>query len=253
VDGGFTSQPVFGVSLTVGFYALATLGHLRWRTQWLNPLVISATAIMLVLVAARIPVAHYQRGSELITFWLGPATVALAIPLHRQIRSWRRYVVGLVQATLAGSVVGLSIGPFVALALGADRDVVLALVPRSVTTPIAVELAKTLGAIPEITAGLVIITGLLGHVFAGRFLTLIGVHDPVARGLAVGVAAHGIGTARMLAEDETAGAASSMGMSLAGLVTGGLVGAAASTGVAGRNAALALAAKIIERLGGGMF
>lgn len=233
-----TAHPLFGVALTLCVYSLAETVHARRNTQWLNPLVVSAAVIMFILSAGKIPVAHYEQGAKHITFWLGPAAVALAVPLYRQVKAWRRHMPSLFVASLLGSLVGLSVAPGLAYLLGADRRLVMALVPRSVTTPIAVELAGALGAVPEVAAGLVIVTGILGHVAACRILTLTGIRDRVARGLAMGVAAHGIGTARMLRESETEGAASGMGMSLAGLLTAVLVG---------------LALSVMGGLGGGLF
>lgn len=220
----FTNNPLFGIAITVVIYTLAATLHAKLRTQLLNPLVVTAVAVMLILTTLQIPVTHYRLGGDMITFWLGPATVALAVPLHRQVQAWWRYMPALTLATLLGTVAGLSGAPLVALAWHTNRNLVLALVPRSVTTPIAIELARTLGAVPEITAAFVIVTGVLGHICGPRLLTLAGVHHPVARGLAVGVAAHGIGTARMLTESEQAGAASGMGMSLAGLLTALIIG-----------------------------
>lgn len=214
-----TAMPLFGTALTLAVYAMAQALYRRSGSIWLNPVLVSIAVIIGVLIVSGIPYRDYARGGDLILFFLGPAVVALAVPLYqRRGELWQRKG-PILAGTVAGSLASIASACGIAWLLGGSRDVILSLAPKSVTTPIAIGIAERIGGIPALTAPLVVLTGCLGAVCGAEFCHKAGIRNPVATGLAVGTAAHGIGTARMLEIDRLAGAVSGLAIGLNGLVT----------------------------------
>ena len=207
------------IVVTVAVYAAAQRLYARNRHPLLNPLLVAITTLIVLLAATGIGYAAYDRGGRLITFWLGPAVVALGVPLHAQLGEIARRGRAMLVSIVAGSIVGILSGTLTALALGAPREVVLSLAPRAVTTPIAMGVARELGGLPSLTAVLVISTGVLGAVAGPALMRIAGIRSRTAWGLAMGAAAHGIGTARAAEEGEVEGATSGLAIGLMGLAT----------------------------------
>lgn len=214
-----TATPLFGAALTLAAFALAQVLFRRTGSLWLNPVLVSVAVIIGVLLGTGIPYQDYARGGDLILFFLGPAVVALAVPLYqRREELWRRRG-AILAGILAGSLASIVSACGIAWLLGGSRAVILSLAPKSATTPIAIAIAERIGGIPALTAPLVVLTGCLGAVCGAEFCRLVGIRSPVATGLAVGTAAHGIGTARMLEIDRLAGTVSGLAIGLNGLAT----------------------------------
>jgi putative effector of murein hydrolase len=150
---------------------------------------------------------------------LGPATVALAIPLYANFAQIRRAAVAVIAGVLAGAITASASAVMIARALGGSSVTQISIAPKSVTTPIAIGISQQIGGAVELTAVLVILTGICGAILSTVILDCVGIQCWRARGLATGIAAHGIGTARILAMNETGGAFASVGMGLCGLVT----------------------------------
>jgi predicted murein hydrolase (TIGR00659 family) len=210
-------NPVFSIALTLLAYAPAMALHRRWR--WIPPIVAACLPIVALLLLLREPYAEYNRGGNYLTWWLGPATVALAVPMYRHGMALRRSLPRLVLIVLAGSVVGMATAGLTAWLLGAPLPVVMATVPKSVTTPIAIEVCRELKGIPQITIALVILAGVLGASFGPPLLRLVGVRDDRAVGAAIGTAAHGIGTASLVRRSEMQATVASWAMAAAGVFT----------------------------------
>jgi predicted murein hydrolase (TIGR00659 family) len=214
-----TATPLFGAALTLAAYALAQALSRRTANLWLNPVLVSVALIIGVLLGSGIPYRDYARGGDMILFFLGPAVVALAVPLYqRREELWRRRG-AILAGILAGALASIGSACGIAWLLGGSREVILSQAPKSVTTPIAIGIAERIGGIPALTAPLVVMTGCLGGVCGAEFCRLVGIRSPVAAGLAVGTAAHGIGTARMLEIDRLAGTVSGLAIGLNGLAT----------------------------------
>lgn len=214
-----TATPLFGVTLTLTVFVLAQQLYRRTGQLWLNPVLVSIVTIIAVLLAAGIPYRDYARGGELVTFLLGPAVVALAVPLYqRRLELWQRKR-AILLGILAGSLASILSACGIAWLLGASREVIISIAPKSVTTPIAIGIAERIGGIPALTAPVVVMTGCLGALCGAEFCRLLGIRSPLATGLAVGTAAHGIGTARMLEIDRLGGAVAGLAIGLNGLVT----------------------------------
>jgi putative effector of murein hydrolase len=163
--------------------------------------------------------AEYNRGGDVLTWFLGPATVALAVPMHRHGRALRNSLPKLALIVLAGSVVGMASAGLTAWMLGAPLPVILSTLPKSVTTPIAIEVCRELGGIPQVTIAMVILAGILGASFAAPLLRLVGVRDDRAVGAAIGTSSHGIGTASLVRSSEMQATVSSWAMAAAGVFT----------------------------------
>lgn len=162
---------------------------------------------------------EYFAGAQFVHFLLGPATVALAIPLYRQFERVRRSALALIVSILAGSLTAAGSAVGIAWALGGSRDTLISLAPKSVTAPVAMGVAEQLGGLASLTAVLLILTGVLGAMLGPLVLSALGIRDWAARGVAMGTSSHGIGTARALQESELAGAFSGLAMGLNALAT----------------------------------
>lgn len=214
------AEPLTGLFTTLVAYRIGlALFERMGRTPLLNPVLTAVLLIVGLLTVTDVDYATYFQGAQFVHFLLGPATVALAIPLYNQLSSVRRSLPALTAAILTGSVTAASSAVVVAWALGASFQTVISLAPKSVTTPIAMGVAERLGGLPSLTAVLVILSGILGAIAGPGLLKLVGVRDDRAVGVAMGTASHGIGTARALLSGEVAGAFSGLAMGLNGLAT----------------------------------
>jgi predicted murein hydrolase (TIGR00659 family) len=214
------ASPLFWLSITLlAYQAGLWLHRLAGASPLVNPVLIAIVAVAGLLIATGTSYRTYFDGAQFVHFLLGPATVALAVPLASQVRRLRRSWLALTVALLTGSLTAAGSAVGIAWALGASPAVLASLAPKSVTTPIAMGIAEQLGGLPTVTAVLVILTGIVGAVFGSQLLRLVRVRDPVSTGFAIGLASHGIGTARAFALGETAGAFSGLAMGLNGLAT----------------------------------
>lgn len=221
--------PLAWLAATLCLYAAAERLHRRLgRTPLAHPALVAMVVLAVALQATGTPYPRYLDGARVVHFLLGPATVALALPLHRELRRARARAVPLTAALLAGSVTAIVTAVAVARLFGAPRDTVLSLAPKSVTTPVAIGIAEKLGGVPSLAAAIVIVTGLVGALGGPALLRRLRVTDPPSVGFAMGVAAHGFGTARAFELGETAGAFSGLGMGLNAVVTAGLLPVLAS-------------------------
>jgi predicted murein hydrolase (TIGR00659 family) len=213
------ATPLSGITLTLVVYLLAQHLYRRVNSVWANPVLVSIVTIILLLKASGIEHRDYSRGGDIILFLLGPSVVALAVPLYqRREEIWQRKRPILV-GIFAGSLASIISASGLAWILGGSREIVLSLAPKSVTTPIAISIVDKIGGVAPLTAAIVVLTGCLGAVCGPEFCRRIGVTSPVATGLAVGTAAHGVGTARMFEVDRLAGTVAGLAIGLNGLMT----------------------------------
>lgn len=220
--------PLLWLAVTIVVYTVAAAVQRRAGGAALaNPVLVSVVALVAVLSATGTTYATYFEGAQFVHFLLGPAVVALAVPLHRELARIRARAGSLGIALVAGSATAAASAIVTARLLGGSRETLLSLAPKSTTAPVAMGVAEKLGGIPSLTAGLVILTGLLGAVLGPATLRALRVRDPAAAGFALGVTAHGIGTARAFQLSERAGAFAAVGMGLNALVTALLVPAIA--------------------------
>ena len=217
-------SPLLWLTATLVAYLIAYALHQKLAQNPLaNPVAISVLLLIGLLLATGTDYATYFDGAQFVHFLLGPATVALAVPLYQNFARVRRALLPMIAALVAGSATAIVSAVGVALALGADRETVLSLAPKSVTMPIAMGIAEQIGGLPSLTAVVVMLTGVSGAIMVTPLLNLVGIRDWQARGFAVGVAAHGIGTARAFQVNEVAGTFAGIAMGLNGLATALLV------------------------------
>ena len=215
-----SASPLLGLTATLAAYLAAdTLQRRVNRHPLANPVLIAVAVLVLVLHLSGTPYPTYFSGAQFVHFMLGPATVALGVPLAAKAQELRRLFLPMTVAVIAGSVTAIGTATGVAWLLGASRTTLLSLVPKAVTTPIAMAISEQIGGSPGLTAVLVILTGVTGAIIVTPLMNGLGLKDYAARGLAAGVASHGIGTARAFQVNELAGTLAGMGLALNGLVT----------------------------------
>lgn len=214
------ASPLLHLTLTLVAYQAGLWLYRRGRLNpALNPVLLAVLAIVAVLTATGTRYESYFDGAQFVHFLLGPATVALAIPLYRHLETVRRSAMAILVSILTGSVTAAVSAVAIGWALGASRDALVSLAPKSVTAPVAMGITERLGGLPSLTAVLVILTGILGAMMGTAILNRLGIRDWRARGLAIGTASHGIGTARALQVNEVAGAFSGLAMGLNAIAT----------------------------------
>ncbi len=214
------ASPLLGLTLTLCAYVVALWIYNKSRcSPVVNPVAISILIIVLVLKLAQMPYQEYFSGAQFVHFLLGPATVALAIPLARQLPKARHLLYPVLFGLIAGSCTAILSAVASVLLLGGSYQLAMSIGPKSVTTPIAMAVSEKLGGLPSLTAVLVIATGILGAIIGNAVFNLMRVESYQIRGFSLGVAAHGIGTARAFQVSSEMGAFSGLAMGLNGVLT----------------------------------
>jgi predicted murein hydrolase (TIGR00659 family) len=211
------TTPLLGLTLTLVAYQLGYWVYARGgMNPLLNPVLLAVAALVALLLATGTSYTTYFEGAQFVHFLLGPAVVALAVPLHQQLPKMRRLFVPIVGGLVAGSLTAVVSALALAWALGASKVTLLSLVPKSITAPIAMGIAEKIGGIPALTAVLVVATGIIGAALGKFVFDALGIADYRVRGFALGIAAHGIGTARAFQVDAEAGAFAGLAFGLHG-------------------------------------
>ena len=219
-----SEKPLLGLTVTLLAYLGGDWLHRKANySAIVNPVLIAVLALVGLLWLTGTDYATYFQGAQFVHFLLGPATVALAVPLYRNVQRLKEAALPLGVALILGSLTASLSAVGIAWLLGATEDTLLSLAPKSVTTPVAMGVAEQIGGLPSLTAVLVILTGIIGATLGTLTLNALRIRDWRARGFAVGVASHGIGTARAFQLNEVAGAFASLALGLNGLATAILV------------------------------
>ncbi len=209
----------FGVMISLVSYAVGM--WLKRKTGWalMNPLLVSIILVIATLLLFNISYDSYKQGSNIITYLLTPATVCLAVPLYQQVELLKRNFKALMAGMLAGVLASLGCILLMALLLGLDHATYVTFLPKSITTAIGIGVSEELGGIVPVTVVCIIVTGVLGNVFAEKFLKLIHVTNPIAKGIAIGSAAHAVGTAKAMEMGAVEGSMSSLSIVVCGIMT----------------------------------
>lgn len=215
----FFESPTFVVAFTFLVYYLAQKLQQKTKMIILNPILVSIIIIILFLTVFNIEYRAYQEGSKLIDFFLKPAVVALGVPLYQQLEKIKKQTFQIIVSQLAGCVAGIVSVVLIAKLMGASKVVILSLAPKSVTTPIAMEVSRVVGGIPPLTASVVVVVGIFGSIFGYAIMKFARVKNPVSQGLSMGTAAHAIGTSKSMQISPAFGAFSSLGLILNGIFT----------------------------------
>jgi predicted murein hydrolase (TIGR00659 family) len=218
------SGPLLWLPLTIAVY-LAVNAVSRWagKPAILNPTLITIFCVCTALIVLQVPYRVYFESVGVLHYLLGTAVVALAIPLHQNLRRLLGDLRPIVLALVAGSLTSIVCGLIIAKVLGASSSTLLSLAPKSATAAVSMQIAEGIGGVPAVAACLTIFTGIVGAILGPYVLTWAGVSSPRARGVALGTASHGIATARAFTESELAGCSASLAMGLNALLTAVLV------------------------------
>jgi predicted murein hydrolase (TIGR00659 family) len=214
----FLNTPLFGILLSLIAFQIDTLLYKKTRFSVLNPLLVACTLIIICLLCFRIDFEIYNLGGNYISFFLGPSTVVLAVPLYNKVRLLRTNAFPILAGIFAGCVAGISSIFLLSNLFKLDEVISRSLIPKSVTTPIGIEISKQIGGLPSITVAAIIITGITGAVLGPAICRFFHIRDKIAVGVAIGTASHALGTTRAIEIGETEGAMSGLAIGIAGLV-----------------------------------
>jgi predicted murein hydrolase (TIGR00659 family) len=212
-------RALLAIAATLAVYTAARRMQRGLKSVWLHPVLVAIVLLIAALELLGIEYAEYDRGGRIFTFFLGPAVVALGLPLFRQMETIGRRGKAVLLSLLVGAAVGTLSATLTAALLGASPQVVRSLAPRAVTTPIAIAVSERVGGLPALSAAVAIFTGVLGAVIGPPLLRAIGVRSHTAFGLSLGAAAHGVGTARAAEEGDVEAASSGLAIGLMGVFT----------------------------------
>ncbi len=218
----FNNEP-FVLAFVLGVYLASLYLYRKTKLSFLHPVLISIGVIILILESLNISYTTFKQGSRLIDFMLGPSVVSLGVLLFEHYEHIRKNAIAIITAVFVGSFIGIVSVMAIAMALGADSSVIASLQPKSVTTPIAIDLAAKNGGNVSITAIVVVVVGVFGGITGPFILDKLGISSKLARGLALGSAAHGLGTARAMELGAIEGAISGLAIGLMGFATAILI------------------------------
>ena len=217
------TSEIFILTLVTGIYLAALWLYRKTKLSILHPLLVSIPVLALFLRVFDIPFETFEAGSRMINFLLGPTVVALGYLLYEQREHLKANGISIIISVFTGSIIGIVSVILIARWFGADHELIASLEPKSVTTPIAMSIAERAGGIPAIAAVVVIVVGIFGGIVGPFILDHLGIKSRIARGLALGSAAHGLGTARAMELGAIEGAISGLAIGLMGIITAILV------------------------------
>lgn len=221
-----SSSSFFAVALTLLIWRAASALQRKTGSVLLHPILVSAAAIILVLLFAGVPGSAYRQGMKPFSFLMTPATICLAVPLYEQVKVLKKDLPAIILGAVCGTLTSLlCVGGMCAL-FRLDRTMTVSLLPKSVTTAIGAPVSEGLGGLAAVTSAVIIFTGILGNVFGRAACRLFRIHDPIAQGTAIGTSSHVIGTAKANEIGKVQGAVSSLSLVIAGVLTAFLMPAA---------------------------
>ncbi|WP_195999739.1 LrgB family protein [Clostridium sp. 1001271B_151109_B4] len=214
-----TSNMFFGIFISLVAYEIGQIIYEKTKLPIFNPLLVAIVIVIALLKIFNIDFETYNQGGQFINMFLGPATVILAVPLYKQL--------SLLKKNFIPIIIGITVGCFVSVisiillskVFGLDNNIIISLLPKSVTTPIGIEISNSLGGVTGVTVLAIIITGITGAIIAPIVCKIFRITNPVAIGIGIGTASHAVGTSKALEIGETEGAMSSLSIGIAGLMT----------------------------------
>lgn len=215
----FLKNPLFGLSLTLGVYVLSDKFLRKYKLPIINPLVLSIVVIIFFLHFTGISYEDYNVGGNFLTMLITPATVALAIPLYKNLHLLKENFFPVISAILAGIVANCLVSVGIGSLFLLKKEMVISLLPKSVTTAISVDLSHTMGGVNAVTLAIVVSTGIFGSLIATHIFRLFKIKSPVARGVALGSTSHAIGTAKAIEIGEVEGIISGLAICVNGMLT----------------------------------
>ena len=212
------TSPVFGVIISLIAYEIGIYIKKKCRLSIFNPLLIAIIILIFFLTKLHIKYEDYNNGGQIISFFLYPATVALALPMYKKFSLFKKNAIPILTGILSGAILGIVCVVFISKLFGISNVLIESLIPKSITTPIGIALSNQLGGLPSITVVAIIMTGVVGSILGPFLYKIFKINDKVALGIAMGASAHALGTARAMEIGETEGAMSGITMAISGIV-----------------------------------
>ena len=213
------NTPAFGILLSAAAFEIGIIISRKTKNPLMNPLLTAIVLVILVLMGLDIPKEKYDLGGRFILFFLGPATVVLAVPLYKQMELLKKDFVPIIAGILAGSVTSILSVILLSKLFQVDLSVAVSMLPKSVTTAIGMEISREIGGIVSLSVAVIVLTGITGAVMGPALLKLFRIRDHVAQGVAMGTASHAVGTSKAMELGETQGAMSGLSIGIAGIAT----------------------------------
>lgn len=214
----FTSQ-FFSIILCIFTYAFGMYIHKKTKLPLANPLLISIVLTIVILELLGVSFEQFNQGGQFITLFLAPSTACLAISIYGKWKVLKKHCLPILAGTIVGSMVSMGSVLVFCKLFGVSNELTASLLPKSVTTPIAMEISISHGGIPAVTVAIVIFTGILGAIFAPMMIKLFRIKDPIAQGVAIGTSSHAVGTSKAIELGEIQGAMSGIAIGMAGIAT----------------------------------
>ncbi len=215
----FENASYWPLALTVTVFCGTMWLQRKTKLAFLNPIMLAAILIYPILLLTHTTMEAYQKGTQVLSFLLTPATICLGLSLYTQLQKLKNDLPAILIGVTAGVLTSLGTVLFIGILCGMERTLILSVLPKSVTTAIGLALSEEGGGIPSLTTAVIVVTGALGHLAGGAFCKLLHITDPIARGVAYGTTSHVIGTTRAAEESVLTGAVSSLSLAIAGLLT----------------------------------
>lgn len=215
----YLDTALFGVTITIIAYSISLCINKKVKTAILNPIALSIIGIVGFLLYNNIDYEVYNKGGNIINFFIGPATVVLAVPLYKRIKLLKENFVAILLGILAGSLAGVISVIILGKVFELDNIIILSMIPKSTTSAIAIDIAAEIGGNPALAIAFVIATGILGNIIGPGILKAFGINNKIAKGISMGTASHVVGTAKAMELGEVEGAMSSLAIGIAGLIT----------------------------------
>ena len=209
----------FGMALSLAAYGVGVFLRSRWKFALFNPLLVAIVLVVAFLVGFHIDYDTYMEGARYISYLLTPATVCLAVPLYQQFSLLKKNAKAVLLGIAAGVLASLCVILALCILFALDHTMYVTLLPKSITTAIGIGVSEELGGIPSLTVVVIIITGVLGNIFAELICKVFRITDPIAQGVGIGTSTHAVGTARAMEMGEIQGAMSGLSVVVAGLMT----------------------------------
>ena len=213
------NSPAFGVVISIIAYLIGDCIKNRFKLSIFNPLLIAIIILIAVLSIFKISYDDYNKGGEIISFFLAPATVSLALPLYKKFELFKKNAIPILAGIICGVFIGIISVVTLCRLFNLSEELTISLIPKSITTPIGMALSDQLGGLSSITVVAIIITGILGSIIGPFLDKIFKINDKVAMGIAMGNASHAVGTARAMEIGQTEGAMSSLTIAIAGIIT----------------------------------
>lgn len=213
------SSPFFGITISIVAYSIGVWLNKKTKMALINPLLISYVIIIPLLILLNIPLEWYKRGGDIINMFLSPATAVLAITVYRQRKLLKDHILSVIVGSIAGSLTSLLVVYALCRLLLMPDEITVSMLPKSITTPMAIAVSESLGGIEAVTVLAVIITGISGNILGPILIKVFRIKNEIAQGMSMGAASHAVGTSKAIELGEVQGALSSIALVMSGIIT----------------------------------